>query len=161
MKPSVVTGGDRDTSPVPEGVYNCVIRAYKIVDNPFYKDRPYVTDKAVTIGGKVYQPGDEVPADPEWMKQQFQFVFEIEDGEHKGKWLFKRTSMLLSKNTRNNLYKIFSKVLPQAYLDELIDKGDAPDIDTEIIGKRIRVMAEVVNGRKGPANKVTGFMAAV
>lgn len=159
MKPEVGKSIDySELPPVPEGMYECVIKSYKLVDNPYYHPNPYTSDKPRTVRNKVYQPGDVIPADPEWMKKQYQFVFEIVEGEFAGRWLFKRTGTMLTSNERNHLYKLFSKVVPVDLLKSMINDGDAPDIDDDIVGQPIVVVTEIVEGKKGLTNKVTSFM---
>jgi len=161
MKPEVGQSVDfSELPPVPEGAYECTIKSYKVVENPFYHPNPYENTKstAITVRGKSYAPGDVVPADPDWVSSQYQFVFEIAEGEHKGRWLFKRTGTMLTSNERNHLYKLFSKVVPVDLLKAMINDGDAPDIDDDIIGQPIVVVTEIVDGKKGPTNKVSSFM---
>ena len=160
MKPEVGTSVDyASLPPVAEGMYECIIKSYKSVDNPYYHPKPYTSEKPVTKGKTVYQPGDVIPADPEYMATQYQFVFEIVEGPEKGRWLFKRTGTLLTANERNHMYKLFSKVVEPDLLDALIADGDAPDIDEDIVGQPVVVVTEVTKNKAGkPTNKVTGFM---
>lgn len=158
MKPEVGKSVDySELGPVPGGAYECVVKSYKVIDNPFFHPKPYTSEKAVTKNNKVYQPGEVIPADPPYLEKQYQFVFEIVEGDNKGRWLFKRTGTMLTSNERNHMYQMFSKIVEPDLLDAMIADGDAPDIDDDIVGQPIVVFTTIVSGKKGKANKIVGF----
>jgi len=158
MKPEVGQSVDYSKlPPMEEGIYETIVKSYSKVENPYYHPVPYSSDKPVTRGRKVYQPGEVIPADPDYLAHQYQFVFEIAEGEHQGRWLFKRTGTMLTANERNHMYKLFSKIIDVDLLIALINDNDAPDIDEDIVGQPVQCVVEIVDGKKGPTNKVAGF----
>lgn len=133
-----IGGGGASMEPLPEGTYAAVIVGYEVVEKP----EQFIEADKKEWAKKFEAEGKDVPPFPEHKKFQYQFEAKVAEGEHKGRWLpRKRTTTILSSHERNGLFGFLRKIGgiegKHDGLKERIDAKDAPDFDTEVVGKML------------------------
>ena len=145
-KPDIAT-----FTPLPEGNYLAVISGWKMVD----KREDYLESERKEWAEK--HPSMDFPW---WKEKQYQFSMKVIDGDYAGEGLPSRfTTIRLSTDERNGLYKLLKAVdgIEGTYssLKDRIEAGDAPDFDSEVLGKAVNVLLSVSDNGRNKIEAVT------
>lgn len=131
-----VNHGGEERPPLPEDVYACEILDVTLAEKPKYQN-----------------PTEKEP--------MFTFKFGVlEQGEHRGRWLFKDMRPILSApeagKSASNLYEFLSAIHGRPLTKEDCE-AIGPDEINQLIGKQVRLTVKVTPKGK---NKVEGALKA-
>ena len=115
-------GTDKDFTPPPKGIYNCVVKSFEEVPNPFHEQN--------LAEGKKSDP------------TQLLWKFVVVDGEHKGFEYWYYTGVSVGRHARNKFTNLLRVVYPNFDLDTNVPNSEE-ELRAGVYLQPLRVVASV------------------